>query len=59
VDIPDIKGISENDLIRSIKDFMLNKYGISAWDISVRVVKRGPSLRLTARESVGEWKPLD
>jgi hypothetical protein len=31
---------------------------ISTWDISVRVVKRGPSLRLTARKSIGEWERI-
>jgi len=59
INVPTIEGVSENDLVKSIKKFIQSKYEISGWEISIEVSKSAPSPRLKRREKVGEWRAIN
>ncbi len=59
IKVPRIEGVSENDLVRSIKKFIQSKYEISGWQVSIEVIKSAPSPRLKGRKKVGEWRAID
>ena len=57
IEIPDDK-ISKEELIRSLKTFLENKYATTQWKIHVSM-KHAPSLKFRDRKSVGDWRVLD
>lgn len=57
IEVPD--RIADSSLVESIKNFLQNKYEVSQWEISVRKIKRAPSLKLKGRKKLGEWKVID
>ncbi len=49
--------IVDASFVESIRTFI--KYEIPKWEVSVRGVKKGPSLKFKSRERLGEWKAID
>jgi len=51
--------IVDANFVESIKTFINNKYEIPRWEVSVRKVKKAPSLKFRGRKKLGEWKVID
>jgi hypothetical protein len=51
--------IADSSLVESIKNFLHNKYDIPKWEVSVRKIKRAPSLKIKGRKKLSEWKVID
>ncbi|MDI6654686.1 MAG: hypothetical protein ABH874_06140 [Methanobacteriota archaeon] len=61
IDIPNrvIDNLGETAIVESIKDFLINQYEVPKFEITVRKIKRAPSLRFKIEKKLGDWKLID